>query len=174
MTAYSTTTSELDGLFRRYGTELRHMAHRGLGDWDHAADVTQDAFLRYASASSRGGAAVIENPRAFLRRIVTNLVQTRRNRLRQYGTPVSLTDMDDVVADPTPCVERRLAARQHLACLRSALMELPLDCRTALLLNRLDGLSHPEIARHLGVSVSMVTKHIMRAVRHCARRLADL
>lgn len=165
---------DLDGLFRRYGGELRRLAHHGLSDWDGAADLTQDAFLRYAVASARGGAAaVIESPCAFLRQIVTNLVRTRQGRLLQQAGQVSLAQLDEAVADPAPCAERLLGARQQLAVLRQALLDLPPDCRAALLLSRLDGLSHPQIAARLGISTSMVTKHVMRAVRHCARRLTE-
>lgn len=55
--------------------------------------------------------------------------------------------------------------------LQQALDELPVNCRQALLLNRLEGLGHAAIAERLGVSVSMVSKYIMSALLHCARRL---
>lgn len=61
--------------------------------------------------------------------------------------------------------------RQQLQLLHQALSELSENSRQALLLNRLDGLGHAAIAQQLGVSPSMVSKYIMSAVLHCARRL---
>jgi RNA polymerase sigma-70 factor (ECF subfamily) len=57
--------------------------------------------------------------------------------------------------------------------LESAIKELSVKCRTALLLNRLEGKTHAEIARTLGVSESMVAKYIVQALKHCRARLQE-
>jgi RNA polymerase sigma-70 factor (ECF subfamily) len=76
------------------------------------------------------------------------------------------------IADPAPSAERRLAARQEYRVLRDALNALPQNQRAALLWNRVECLTHAEIAVRLGVSPSMVNKYIMRALAHCATSLA--
>ncbi len=41
-------------------------------------------------------------------------------------------------------------------------------------MNKLEGYSHPEIAERLGISISMVEKHMVRALLHCrSLMLAD-
>ena len=55
--------------------------------------------------------------------------------------------------------------------LQRALSELPAACRECFLLRKLDGLSHLEIADRLGVSRSMVEKHIVNAMKHCRIRI---
>ena len=60
---------------------------------------------------------------------------------------------------------------QRLDLLQRALAELPAACRDCFLLRKLEGLSHPEIAERLGVSRSMVEKHIVNAMKHCRVRL---
>lgn len=57
--------------------------------------------------------------------------------------------------------------------LADALDELPAACRTAFLLNRVDGVKHRDIAHKIGISVSMVEKHIVRAFIHCRTRLTE-
>lgn len=161
--------TDLDTLFREHSVELRRFAYRQVRDSDRAADLVQDTFLRYASQPA--GSLGIEQPRFFLWRILRNLVIDLRRMERRRGDHFELGTMTDYLADPAPGVERQLEARQQLARLRAALNELPENCRHALLLNRLDGLPHAEIASRLGVSSSMVVKYIMRALRHCARRL---
>lgn len=162
---------DLDRLFRLYHRELRQMAYRRLGDAELAADLTQDTFVRYAGLGREQRTQNIVNPRFFLIRVLQNLIiDLRRSRSRQ-GCSASLEDVQDELLDPRPGPETLLLLRQQLQLLKLALDELPANCRQALLLNRLDGLGHAAIAERLGVSSSMVSKYIMRALRHCARRL---
>ncbi|MCW0233547.1 MAG: sigma-70 family RNA polymerase sigma factor [Ferrovibrio sp.] len=161
--------TDLDTLFREHSLELRRFAYRETRDRDRAADLVQDTFLRYASQPA--GSFGIEQPRFFLWRILRNLVIDLRRRERRRGEHVGLDSMADSLADPAPTIDRHLEGRQQLARLQAALNELPANCRSALLMNRLDGMGHAEIASRLKVSTSMVTKYIMRALRHCARRL---
>lgn len=161
--------TDLDSLFRAYSLELRRFAYRELRDRDRAADLVQDAFLRYASQPT--GSTGIVQPRFFLWRILRNLLIDQRRMERRRGEHLALDGMADQLADPAPTADRYLEARQQLARLQLALRELPANCRCALLMNRLDGMSHAEISIKLNVSTSMVTKYIMRALRHCIRRL---
>lgn len=173
---------DLDALFRRHHRELQRFAREGLRDRSAAADVVQDAFLRYAMAAqggAQGGGAgrgdaprPIANPVAFLWQVVRNIVRDHRRQHRRRGTALDIQELSDSLADPQPSAERVLVARQEFRVLRAALDELPRDCRLALLLSRTEGLTHPEIAGRLGISASMVTKHVIRALRHCTRRLS--
>ena len=161
---------DLDTLFRRYQAELNTFALRRLRDREAAADVVQDAFVRYLA----GGVTAAEervSPRFFLWRIVGNLTIDIARRARRRGSDTSLDEIAERFADPRPGAERCLEGRQQLALLHSALSELPARSRDALLLNRLHGLTHAQIGTRLGVSGSMVSKYIMTALRHCAVRL---
>ncbi|MCU1725142.1 MULTISPECIES: RNA polymerase sigma factor [unclassified Pseudomonas] len=162
---------DLDRLFRLYHRDLQNIAYRRLGDRELAADLTQDTFVRYAGLGQQQQTDGILNPRFFLIRVLGNLIiDLARGRKRQ-GSPVELSEVQDELLDPRPGPERLFELRQQLQCLHLALSELPENCRTALLLNRIEGLSHQAIAERLEVSPSMVSKYIMRALRHCVRSL---
>ena len=168
-------SQDLDAIFRAYHRELQSRAYGRLGDRHAAADVVQDAFVRYASMPAGPQARPIGNPRFFLWRIVDNLILDLGRRRRRWGDPVDIDGLDEQhLVDPRPTPEQALSMRQQVALLDAALRELPDNCRTALLLNRLDGLGHAEIAGRLRVSASMVSKYIMQALRHCAERLGML
>ncbi|MFV0926494.1 MULTISPECIES: RNA polymerase sigma factor [unclassified Pseudomonas] len=161
----------LDRLFRLYHRELQQIAYRRLGDREMAADLTQDAFVRYVGLDRQQRTHSIVNPRFFLIRVLRNLIiDLGRSRTRR-GPVGSLDEVEHELLDPCPGPAALFELRQQLMLLQQALDELPVNCRQALLLNRLEGLGHAAIAERLGVSVSMVSKYIMSALLHCARRL---
>lgn len=140
-----------------------------LGCRDLAADFVQEAFLRMARFGS--SAQKVEHPRQFLFNVASNLVidYVRKKRLQ---TKIFSSDPPPLeLASAEPSADKAIYAKQRLAQVQSAVDELPPKCRQALLLNRLEGLTHAEIGRQLGVSESMVAKYIGRALRHCRDRL---
>lgn len=164
--------SETSGLFasfqEHYADLLRFLVRR-LGDTERAADVAQDTYLRLAGVGE--AEPEIRNRRAYLFRVAGNLaIDTQRQAARQ----ATVTWTEDAVAaipDPAPVAEVTLLARERVRQLDAALRELPPKARQALLLSRMDSLTHAQIAARLGVSESMVAKYIAQALRHCRDRL---
>ena len=105
-----------------------------------------------------------------LYRTALNLVidDHRRNALRQVE---SLEVLDNEERYFTPSPQNSLAQAQRMELLQRALAELPPLCRESFLLRKLEGMSHPEIAEHLGISRSLVEKHIVNAMKHCRLRM---
>lgn len=58
---------------------------------------------------------------------------------------------------------------QELRYLKSAILGLPRPMRDVFLLNRMAGLSYPEIAEHLGLEVSAVQKLLADALAELVR-----
>jgi len=159
--------SLIEELLAAYNDLMRFLARR-LGNADDAADVAQSSFERVYAHSL---AETITSPRALLFRTAQNLLIDLHRGERRRGKHATLDEATDFVVDLRPLPEQELAMRQQLAILQTALEELPPNCSAALLLNRIEGLSHAEIAEKLGVSASMVSKYIMQALRQCIRRL---
>ncbi|MGD7034059.1 sigma-70 family RNA polymerase sigma factor [Methylotuvimicrobium buryatense] len=157
-------------LITEHRDELDRFIMRKLGSQDIAADILQDAFLRMTHQS---GNECIENPRAFIFRIVANLVidHKRRsvNRLPHEADEETLHAIPDNLASPEVCWE----SRQRLEILQQALSELPDKCRQAFYLNRVEGYTHAQIAQALNLSESMVAKHLLRAMKHCRGRVQN-
>lgn len=138
-----------------------------LGNRQTAEDVAHDAYVRVLE---RRGDEAIEHPRAFLYRTALNLVIDghRRGQVRQ-SEPLEVLDSDEAFRSPAPCQSMDLDRR--LERMQLALAELSGPCRDSFLLRKLEGLSHPEIAERLGISRSLVEKHIVNAMKHCRVRM---
>ena len=108
-------------------------------------------------------------------RIANNLVfEYHRTRKRHHaGDHVSLTEMDELQT-PAPSVESIIDARRAIdILLKRTIIELPPKCRLAFMLSRFDGMSYPQIAQRMGISVKMVEKHITKALLACRAAVGD-
>lgn len=135
---------------------------RRLGSPADAADLTQDTFVR--TLTSRHVAA-IEEPRAFLCVVAKRVLCSfwRRNELERAYLE-AIADLPEAVV---PSEEEFALLREAVATLDAMLNDLPNQVRHAFLLNRLEGLTHPQIAEQLGVSLATVERWIKRAVTQC-------
>ena len=59
--------------------------------------------------------------------------------------------------------DRVIAAREELEIIAAAIAALPDNCRIAFVRSRIDGKKHAEIAEEMGISKSMVEKHVAEA-----------
>ena len=154
-------------MLENYYRELVSVLSARMGNAHAAEDVVHDAYVRVLERSADDP---IEQPRAFLYRTALNLVIDghRRNTLRQVE-PLEVLDCDERFFSPSP--HASMDHGQRLEMVQRALAELPAACRESFLLRKLEGLSHPEIAERLGVSRSVVEKHIVNAMKHCRNRI---
>jgi len=139
-----------------------------VGCRERAEDVVQELFLRLASRDEQPR---VSEPVAFLQRSVANLArdQARRQGLERCHARRE-AGLEHVHA---PSAEHCSGAHESLARVQAALAELPRDCRLAFEMHRLGGYTHRQIATALGVSPSMVDKHIRRALTRCRDALRD-
>jgi RNA polymerase sigma-70 factor (ECF subfamily) len=165
-------STDFDSLFREYYRDLGAFAYGRLRDRDAASDLVQDTFVRYIAHTQKAPVAP-EAPRFFLWRIASNLILDLARRERRRGQMLPIDDAAALdISDARPSAEQQVAARQEFLILKRALSDLPKNQRTALLWNRVEGLTHAQIAARIGVSASMVNKYIASALSHCAARLA--
>jgi len=124
--------------------------------------MVHEAFVRLCVAQRKEH---VRNPAAFLTDVVGKVRIERwrsAQRLRRLFVDESVEEADAV--DPSPGPEEWLQAEQRLDWLWQRLGAMSRRERDVFFLQRLGGLTCPEIAARLGISVSAVEKHIARAV----------
>jgi RNA polymerase sigma factor (sigma-70 family) len=148
---------------------LRFLKRRGRRRQQGTAeDIVQTVWLKHRE---RGDSQSWQEPRAVLFTTAANL-QTDAHRREVSAEKVFSSE----AADPeAPCPhsdpETQADAAGRLERLAAALEQLPPQCREVFLLNRLEELTHVEIAARLGISTKTVQRHIERALRLCLQVL---
>jgi RNA polymerase sigma-70 factor (ECF subfamily) len=153
-----------NGLVERYQSLAYNVAFRALGDPEAAADATQDAFLSAFNGlrAFRGGSF-----KSWLLRIVTNACFDAGRRAQRRPS-TSLDAMletpggEDVAIDPGPQPEVAALRAEVVEQIQDALLRLPFDQRTVVILCDLQGLSYDEIADVTGAAVGTVKSRINR------------
>ena len=161
--------SDVRRFYFEHGAELERYLTRRVNCAHTAADLTQEAFVRLLNGQT---AETLENPRAYLYRIASNLVADHF-RGTQGAPRVADAVPWESIADDAPGPERTLLARDEVSRLETAIDKLPPRQREILLLHKFEGLSYAAIAERLGISKNTVMVHMMRALARCRGSLTE-
>jgi len=163
----------LEIYLERRANLVRYFAAR-TGSLVAAEDLAQDLYLKL---STRDPEVVAENPVALIYRIANNVMLDRaRGEARSGARDAAWRQLtharvgDEDVAEIPPADEA-VASRQRLRQLVDAVADLPPQMRRAFRLHKLEGLTHAETARVMGLSVKSVEKHISAALKALTVRL---
>lgn len=136
---------------------LRH----SLRNKNEAEDLCQDVYVRVYQAALK---KIPDPAKPFLFTVARNLLL---NRVRHEAI-VSIEAVADLealnIAKDEPGADRWVIAREELRLLEAALSRLPRRCRQAVILRKIEGLSHREIALRMGISEKTVDRHISDGV----------
>lgn len=158
--------SAFAAVFRAYYAGLVAAAERLVVDRGAAEDVVQEVMLELWRR--RGALDPGLRLRAYLYQSTRNraLNQIRHLRVVREGEPYA------PAPSAPPGAEQGALAGELDAAIRSAIGELPDEVRETFLMSRVDGLTYPEMARTLSISVKTVEARMGRALRLLRERLA--
>jgi len=160
-----------DGLFQAYEQKIFNLIYRLVGDYEDAADLTADTFVRAMRAYDRfrGDA----HPLTWLYRIALNLCKNyfRQQRLRRRVHSFSLDSpaeqdgdlLPREIEDSSQAPDRQVEARELQERVAAGILSLRPDFRALVVLRDVQGLSYQEIARILGCSEKAVKSRLFRA-----------
>jgi RNA polymerase sigma-70 factor (ECF subfamily) len=170
-----------EALVAAYGDRVYRLAIRITGNEQDAEEVVQDALWTAARKIDmfKGESAF----GSWLYRITANAayqkLRTRHGRRLEISWESLLPVFDDqgqhaaVPGDWSARVEEPALQTELRTVLTDAINDLPTDYRTAFLLHDVEGLSNPEIADALHISLPAVKSRVHRSRLFLRQRLTD-
>jgi RNA polymerase sigma factor (sigma-70 family) len=158
----------IEALSLRFRPALIGYFRRRLKDAVEAEDMAQEVFLRMLR---RGNVQALDDVRGYLFETAYSVLvdRGRRGAVRQLPNHERF-DPQTHAGEAFP-MERIFIGRESLNKASLALLELPERTRNIFILRRLEGMRYASIASRLGISVSAVEKHMVRAVAHLMDRM---
>ena len=161
-------------LMDELATPLVRYLSKKVSNNEDANDLAQEALLRmYKFQQSQK----LDNAKAFLFKTANNLVidQIRRAKVHDRyinweNSQVAATNDDHKYS---PSAERTVSAEQDLDQIYRVVDDMPEKVKRAFLLHRGKDMSYSEIAQEMGVSTSMVEKHMVKALKILRQKIAD-
>jgi len=164
-------TEAFEMLVRRHEKTIFNLVYRMLGDYDEAAEVSQEVFLSAyrAIGQFRGDA----NFSTWLYRISLNHTSTRRKTLiRRPQRNVAIEDTEPV-RDLQPGPAETMEKKEIRERVQRALNSLEPDDATVILLRDLQDIPYEEVARLLEIPVGTVKSRLHRARQALKSQLAS-
>jgi RNA polymerase sigma factor (sigma-70 family) len=171
------SVSDLSALYTENRSSLIAQARRILRSDVDAAEVVQDAFLKFILAAPELDTA--DRAMAYLRTTVNNLCL---NVIRATGSRPNLVAIDsdasqerlaELAAQSHIPMDSTLAAAEDASIIREALSRLSETQRTALVMWEVEGRSTKEIATAIGTSEKNVRHVVQRARASFVRVLSE-
>ena len=132
-------------------------------------DLVQEVFVRM---QTHADGSPIQHLDRYLFTVAASVLsdQARRRAVRHETEHETLQELHYPTEELTP--ERVLLDREALGMVVAAIADLPARTRDVFVLHRFEEMTCTGIAEQLGMSVSAVEKHIMKALRVLHSRLS--
>lgn len=151
---------------RSWNAGLTRFLRRRLPQQIDAQDLAQEVYVRLLRLEKL---ELIEEPQAYLYRVASNVAAEWRMRAC-HSKPHSAAELDTLVASATP--ESLLDETDFARQLDGALRTMNPMTRAVIYLKLRDGMSHEEIARHLGITTRMVRRALTAGYAQLRRNIA--
>lgn len=149
--------SLFNDLFQEHSGNLFQFLYYKYGEENNPSDIVQEAFLKLWDNCKK---VTFEKARGFLFTVANNLMLgtlAKKKTVRKYEA-----EQTEQFSNQTPHYE--LQGKEYKRQLDKAIASLTEEQRVALLLNRIEGKKHKEIAEMLGISQKGVEKRIYTAI----------
>jgi RNA polymerase sigma-70 factor, ECF subfamily len=171
----------IETLVERYGDRVYRLALRITGLKEDAEEAAQDALWTAARKihTFKGESAF----GSWLYRISANAAYQKLRARKSKSAEIALEDVlpaleengrhFEPMDDWSPRVDDHASQGELREVLEEAIDGLPADYRTALVLHDVEGLSNPDIAEALGISLPAVKSRVHRSRLFVRKRLSE-
>ncbi len=169
--AHALDASIVTGLFRRQATKVRKYLSYRLRSDDDGQDAMQDTFLRLLRRE-REGALRDESNSYLFSAAFTVAIDIEREKAHAAKNVVVDADADTMASgasNPEDQVHWRRAMSHFIASIRK-LDEGP---RKVVVMRYIKGMTHPQIAAQLGLTLRTTERHHARALAQLREQMKD-
>ena len=171
----------IEQLVDSYGDRVYRLAYRITGSREDAEEVAQDALWTAARKihTFKGDSAF----GSWLYRIAANAAYMKLRARKSSKREIAIDDVLPAIEeggvhfepmdDWSLRVDEQALTAELREALEAAIDELPADYRTALVMHDVEGLSNPDIAETLGISLPAVKSRINRSRLYLRKRLSE-
>ncbi len=169
----------MEQLVERYANRVYRLAIRITGSHEDAEEVTQDALWTAGRKvhTFKGESAF----GSWVYRITANAAYMKLRSRRAKANEIALDDVLPAIDgghfepmdDWSPRVDEQTLQNELRQVLEGAIDRLPPDYRTALVMHDIEGLSNPDIAEALGISLPAVKSRVHRSRLFVRKHLAE-
>ena len=171
----------MEQLVETYANRVYRLTIRITGSREDAEEATQDALWTAGRKidTFKGESAF----GSWLYRIAANAAYMKLRRRKAKAREIAIEDvlpaLDDgglhfePMDDWSPRVDDQALTGELREILDTAIAELPPDYRTALVLHDVEGMSNPDVAETLGISLPAVKSRVHRSRLYLRKRLSD-
>lgn len=156
-------TARWEKLSRRFRAPLASYFSKRVRDVADVDDLIQDVFVRLLGRSREVEIARVEH---YVFRTAENVLKDRARRDATHCARAHEAydeTLHGAAASDAPSPERVLIGRDRVRAFAAVLAEMPARRRTVFIMHRFEGLKYSEIAERLGLTMSAVEKHMLRA-----------
>ena len=143
---------------------LKSVIGRYLKRPEDVEDIVQETFVRIYEAKQK---SKILNLRAYFFTTARNLslkhLDLRANKITDYIGDIGISE----VYDDKPSLESEYDTNKQFSIFCEAVRELPPQCRRVLILKKIYGMSHADIAKRLEITVSTTNQHLAKGIARC-------
>ncbi len=156
------------------GRRLYNVVYGMVGNREDTEEIVQETFLRaYKSYGRFEGRSQIST---WLYRIAVNAVSDYRRKnakLPMVHDGMSLEEREQISGLPSKSdtLEKTYAGMESLEEIKATLLKMPLNYRAVFVLNAVEGYSHIEIAKILGIKAGTARIRLFRAMEILRKEL---
>ena len=148
---------------------LMRFLRRNWRNAEEVIDFRQDVYAKIFAAAAQ---APILNVKAFMLTTARNVLLNQAKRASIVSFEL-VGDIADRAGMDELSPERHAIARDELKQIRAVIARLPPRCQEIILLRKVEGMSHLQIAERSGLSLRTVESHIRRGMQDIASYLLE-
>ena len=141
---------------------LTRYFHRRVRDLAEIEDMVQDVFARMVA---RDSTEPVEHLGGYVLKTASSVFADWVRRRSSHAANLRVAFEPELHGEEEADPERICGGKEELQAATMVLLRLPERTRTVFILRRLEGQRFQDIAAHLGISVSAVEKHMVRAIQ---------